>query len=233
MTDCQVEIVFDGPAPACTQHHALNKVLPPNCWRRPADGGGRGNCVWPVRALGARDIDAVNNPLSRVLRGQVYCCRVRGVAPITAERANPCCSGSTDVADVSWITHGADLDGLLRVWRRCLMATLVSQGRKVDFSACAGMVRAAPACQPSAHRTDRTAPADWSPGRTAERHGEPALCLPIPAGCRCHSSAAEHLWRIGIKLTSCAYLKSAGSCNYVATALTPAPATSPLRSRNG
>ena len=143
MTDCQVEIVFDKACSNLLPNTTLNKVLHA---RLLAEGPLTVAPEEHSRAglfqgtLSASDIDAVSRPLSQVLRGQVPAV-FEGVAPYDPS-AQAVLPGSTDVADVSWITPTA------QIWMACFAFgtpmhswQLVSQGK--TGLAHAGMVRAA------------------------------------------------------------------------------------------
>ena len=143
MTDCQVEIVFDKACSNLLPNTTLNKVLHAKLL---AEGPLTVEAEEHSRAglfqgtLSASDIDAVSRPLSQVLRGQVPAV-FEGVAPYDPN-AQAVLPGSTDVADVSWITPTA------QIWMACFAFgtpmhswQLVSQGK--TGLAHAGMVRAA------------------------------------------------------------------------------------------
>jgi len=143
MTDCRVESVFDRACSTLLPNTTLTQVLHA---RLRAEGPLTVEAEEHSRAglfqgtLSASDIDAVSRPLSQVLRGQVPAV-FEGVAPFDPN-AQAVLPGSTDVADVSWITPTA------QIWMACFAFgtpmhswQLVSQGK--TGLAHAGMVRAA------------------------------------------------------------------------------------------
>ena len=143
MTECRLEIVFDKACSNLLQNSTLNAVLHAKLL---AEGALKVNATEQTRAvdfqatLTASDIDAVSRPLASVLRGQTPAV-FEGVAPYDP-KANDILYGSTDVADVSWITPTA------QAWVACFAFgtpmhswQLVSQG--LSGLAHAGMVRAA------------------------------------------------------------------------------------------
>jgi aminobenzoyl-glutamate utilization protein B len=105
MTDCQVDIVFDKACSNLLQNATLNQVM---YAKLQAEGALTVSTAEQTRAvdfqatLTASDIDAVSRPLASVLRGKVPAV-FEGVAPYDAS-VNDVLYGSTDVADVSWIT---------------------------------------------------------------------------------------------------------------------------------
>ncbi len=143
MTECRLEIVFDKACSNLLQNSTLNAVLHAKLL---AEGALKVNATEQTRAvdfqatLTASDIDAVSRPLASVLRGQTPAV-FEGVAPYDP-KANDILYGSTDVADVSWVTPTA------QAWVACFAFgtpmhswQLVSQG--LSGLAHAGMVRAA------------------------------------------------------------------------------------------
>ncbi len=143
LTECRLEIVFDKACSNLLQNSTLNAVLHAKLL---AEGALKVNATEQTRAvdfqatLTASDIDAVSRPLASVLRGQTPAV-FEGVAPYDP-KANDILYGSTDVADVSWVTPTA------QAWVACFAFgtpmhswQLVSQG--LSGLAHAGMVRAA------------------------------------------------------------------------------------------
>lgn len=143
MTDCRVEIVFDKACSNLLQNTTLNNVLyarllaegPLSVDAQEHSQAGRFQAT-----LTSSDLDSVSRPLASVLRGRVPAV-FEGVAPFDPS-VESVLSGSTDVADVSWITPTA------QAWVACFAFgtpmhswQLVSQGK--SGLAHAGMVRAA------------------------------------------------------------------------------------------
>mgnify|MGYP001365128420 FL=1 len=143
MTDCKLDIVFDKACSNLLQNTTLNQVL---YAKLQAEGALTVSAAEQTKAvdfqatLSASDIDAVSRPLASVLRGRAPAV-FEGVAPYDAS-VNDVLYGSTDVADVSWVTPTA------QAWVACFAFgtpmhswQLVSQG--LSGLAHAGMVRAA------------------------------------------------------------------------------------------
>ena len=143
MTECKLDIVFDKACSNLLQNRTLNQVLYAKLL---AEGKLKVGAGEQTRAAGfqatltASDIDAVSRPLASVLRGHTPAV-FEGVAPYDPS-ANDILYGSTDVADVSWITPTA------QAWVACFAFgtpmhswQLVSQG--LSGLAHAGLVRAA------------------------------------------------------------------------------------------
>jgi len=143
MTDCQVEIVFDKACSNLLQNTTLNQVLYAKLLAEGelrVDAGEQGKAVDFQATLNKNDIDAVSRPLASVLRGKVPAV-FDGVAPYDPA-VDDILFGSTDVADVSWITP------TVQAWVACYAFgtpmhswQMVSQGQ--SGLAHAGMVRAA------------------------------------------------------------------------------------------
>ncbi len=143
MTECRLEIVFDKACSNLLQNSTLNAVLHAKLLAEgelKVGAGEQGRAAGFQATLTASDIDAVSRPLASVLRGQTPAV-FEGVAPYDP-KANDILYGSTDVADVSWITPTA------QAWVACFAFgtpmhswQLVSQG--LSGLAHAGMVRAA------------------------------------------------------------------------------------------
>ena len=143
MTDCRVEVVFDKACSNLLQNTTLNQVMYAQMQKLgklqvPAPEAKK--AVDFQATLEANDIDAVSRPLASVLRGQTPAV-FEGIAPYDPH-ANDVMFGSTDVADVSWITP------TVQAWVACYAFgtpmhswQMVSQG-KLGL-AHAGMVRAA------------------------------------------------------------------------------------------
>jgi len=143
MTDCRVEIVFDKACSNLLQNTTLNNVLYARLLAEgplsvDAQEHSQAGCFQAT--LTSSDLDSVSRPLASVLRGRVPAV-FEGVAPFDPS-VESVLSGSTDVADVSWITPTA------QAWVACFAFgtpmhswQLVSQGK--SGLAHAGMVRAA------------------------------------------------------------------------------------------
>lgn len=182
MTGCRVETVFDKACSNLLQNTTLNKVLHARLLAEGAlavDAGAQSKAADFQATLSADEIDAVSRPLASVLRGKVPAV-FEGVAPYDPD-ANDILFGSTDVADVSWITPTA------QAWVACYAFgtpmhswQMVSQGQSA--LAHAGMVRAARVLATTAIELVRR------PGLIAQakaellqrRQGKPYEC-PIPA----------------------------------------------------
>lgn len=182
MTGCRVEILFDKACSNLLQNTTLNKVLHARLLAEGAlavDAGAQSKAADFQATLSADEIDAVSRPLASVLRGKVPAV-FEGVAPYDPD-ANDILFGSTDVADVSWITPTA------QAWVACYAFgtpmhswQMVSQGQSA--LAHAGMVRAARVLATTAIELVRR------PGLIAQakaellqrRQGKPYEC-PIPA----------------------------------------------------
>ena len=182
MTGCKVETVFDKACSNLLQNTTLNKVLHARLLAEGAlavDAGAQSKAADFQATLSADEIDAVSRPLASVLRGKVPAV-FEGVAPYDPD-ASDILFGSTDVADVSWITPTA------QAWVACYAFgtpmhswQMVSQGQSA--LAHAGMVRAARVLATTAIELVRR------PGLIAQakaellrrRQGKPYEC-PIPA----------------------------------------------------
>ncbi|WP_404300357.1 M20 family metallopeptidase [Alicycliphilus denitrificans] len=182
MTDCKVEIVFDKACSNLLQNRTLNQVLYAKLQAEGAltvDTGEQGQAGQFQATLSKNDIDAVSRPLASVLRGQVPAV-FEGVAPYDPA-AEEILFGSTDVADVSWITP------TVQAWVACYAFgtpmhswQMVSQGQ--SGLAHAGMVRAARVLTATAielvQRPELIAQAQAE--LLERRQGKPYAC-PIPA----------------------------------------------------
>ena len=182
MTDCRVDIVFDKACSNLLQNTTLNQVLHAQMQalgplRVASEEQGKASAFQAT--LSANDIDAVSRPLSAVLRGQVPTV-FEGLAPYDPA-AKDIMFGSTDVADVSWITP------TVQAWVACYAFgtplhswQMVSQGQSA--LAHAGMVRAAQALAATAIELVRQ-PQLLVQARAElleRRDGQPYVC-PIPA----------------------------------------------------
>ena len=182
MTDCKVEIVFDKACSNLLQNRTLNQVL---YAKLQAEGaltvgtGEQGQAGQFQATLSKNDIDAVSRPLASVLRGQVPAV-FEGVAPYDPA-AEEILFGSTDVADVSWITP------TVQAWVACYAFgtpmhswQMVSQGQ--SGLAHAGMVRAARVLTATAiELVQRPELIEQAQAELLERRqGKPYAC-PIPA----------------------------------------------------
>ncbi|WP_312131374.1 M20 family metallopeptidase [Diaphorobacter nitroreducens] len=182
MTDCRVEIVFDKACSNLLQNTTLNQVLYARLQAEGAlavDARERGRAADFQATLSPSDIDAVSRPLASVLRGQVPAV-FEGVAPYDPA-ANETMFGSTDVADVSWITP------TVQAWVACYAFgtplhswQMVSQGKST--LAHAGMVRAARVLAATAiELVNQPALIARAKAELLERRqGQPYTC-PIPA----------------------------------------------------
>ncbi|MCM2346522.1 MAG: M20 family metallopeptidase [Acidovorax soli] len=182
MTDCRVEIVFDKACSNLLQNHTLNQVLYARLLAEGAltvDIGEQGQAGQFQATLSENDINAVSRPLASVLRGQVPAV-FEGVAPYDPT-VDDILFGSTDVADVSWITP------TVQAWVACYAFgtpmhswQMVSQGQSA--LAHAGMVRAARVLAGTAielvQRPELIAQAKAE--LLERRQGKPYAC-PIPA----------------------------------------------------
>ena len=143
MTDCKLDVVFDKACSNLLQNTTLNRVLHEKLL---AEGPLTVDASEQARAgrfqatLTPSDVDNVGRPLASVLRGRVPPV-FEGVAPYDPT-AEVVLAGSTDVADVSWVTPTA------QAWVACFAFgtpmhswQLVSQGK--TGLAHAGLVRAA------------------------------------------------------------------------------------------
>ena len=182
MTDCKVDIVFDKACSNLLQNRTLNQVLYAKLLAEGAltvDAGEQGKAGHFQATLSKNDLDAVSRPLASVLRGQVPAV-FEGVAPYDPA-VNEILFGSTDVADVSWITP------TVQAWVACYAFgtpmhswQMVSQGQSA--LAHAGMVRAARVLTATAielvNRPELIAQAQAE--LLERRQGKPYEC-PIPA----------------------------------------------------
>jgi len=182
MTDCKVEIVFDKACSNLLQNRTLNQVLYAKLLAEGAltvGTGEQGQAGQFQATLSKNDIDAVSRPLASVLRGQVPAV-FEGVAPYDPA-AEEILFGSTDVADVSWITP------TVQAWVACYAFgtpmhswQMVSQGQ--SGLAHAGMVRAARVLTATAiELVQRPELIEQAQAELLERRqGKPYAC-PIPA----------------------------------------------------
>lgn len=182
MTECKVEIVFDKACSNLLQNTTLNEVLYTKLLAEgtlKVDGGEQGKALDFQATLSKNDIDAVSRPLASVLRGKVPAV-FDGVAPYDPA-VEEMLFGSTDVADVSWITP------TVQAWVACYAFgtpmhswQMVSQGQ--SGLAHAGMVRAARVLAATAIELVRQ-PALIEKAKAElleRRQGKPYEC-PIPA----------------------------------------------------
>ncbi len=182
MTECRVEIVFDKACSNLLQNSTLNQVM---YEQMQALGQLQVNASEQKKALDFQatldknDVEAVSRPLAAVLRGQVPSV-FEGLAPYDP-KANDVMYGSTDVADVSWVTP------TVQAWVACYAFgtplhswQMVSQGQ--TGLAHAGMVRAAKILTATA--AELLAKPELIAKAKAEllerRQGKPYEC-PIPA----------------------------------------------------
>ncbi|WP_034713554.1 M20 family metallopeptidase [Acidovorax sp. JHL-9] len=182
MTGCRVEIVFDKACSNLLQNRTLNEVLYAKLLAEGAltvGTGEQGQAGQFQATLSENDINAVSRPLASVLRGQVPAV-FEGVAPYDPT-VDDILFGSTDVADVSWITP------TVQAWVACYAFgtpmhswQMVSQGQSA--LAHAGMVRAARVLTATAielvQRPELIAQAKAE--LLERRQGKPYAC-PIPA----------------------------------------------------
>jgi aminobenzoyl-glutamate utilization protein B len=182
MTDCRLEIVFDKACSNLLQNSTLNQVMY-------AQMQALGQLRLDERqqklagdfqaTLDPSDLDAVSRPLAAVLRGKVPAV-FEGLAPYDP-KVQETMFGSTDVADVSWITP------TVQAWVACYAFgtplhswQMVSQGQ--SGLAHAGMVHAAKVLTATA--VELIANPALIAAAKAEllerRQGQPYAC-PIPA----------------------------------------------------
>ncbi len=143
MTECRVEVVFEKACSNLLQNTTLNQVMyramqaiQPLPARTDMDMQAR---LYQATLTG-NDIEAVSRPLAQVLRGQVPVV-FRDIAPYEPN-LHETIFGSTDVADVSWVTP------TVQAWVACYAFgtplhswQMVAQGK--NSLAHAGMVMAA------------------------------------------------------------------------------------------
>src|SRR5258708_5238192 len=182
MTDCRLEIVFDKACSNLLQNRTLNQVMYAQMQAlgplRVAPGKHR--LAGDFQAtLDSNDVDQVSRPLASVLRGKVPAV-FEGLAPYDPA-VEDTLFGSTDVADVSWITP------TVQAWVACYAFgtplhswQMVSQGQ--SGLAHAGMVRAAQVLAATAiallEQPERIAQAK---AELLERRGGRPYACPIPA----------------------------------------------------
>jgi aminobenzoyl-glutamate utilization protein B len=182
MTDCRLEIVFDKACSNLLQNRTLNQVMYAQM-----------QALGPLRVdqdqhrqagdfqatLDGSDVEQVSRPLASVLRGKVPAI-FEGLAPYDPA-VEETMFGSTDVADVSWITP------TVQAWVACYAFgtplhswQMVSQGQ--SGLAHAGMVRAAQVMAATAiallEQPERIAEAR---AELLERRGGRPYACPIPA----------------------------------------------------
>ena len=182
MTDCRLEIVFDKACSNLLQNRTLNQVMYEQM-----------QALGPLRVdpglhslagdfqatLDSNDVDQVSRPLASVLRGKVPAV-FEGLAPYDPA-VEDTLFGSTDVADVSWITP------TVQAWVACYaFGTPLHSWQMVSLGqsglAHAGMVRAAQVMAATAiallQRPERMAEAKVE---LLERRGGRPYACPIPA----------------------------------------------------
>jgi aminobenzoyl-glutamate utilization protein B len=182
MTGCELEIVFDKACSNLLQNRTLNQVMYAQM-----------QALGPLRVdqdqhrqagdfqatLDGSDVEQVSRPLASVLRGKVPAI-FEGLAPYDPA-VEETMFGSTDVADVSWITP------TVQAWVACYAFgtplhswQMVSQGQ--SGLAHAGMVRAAQVMAATAiallEQPERIAEAR---AELLERRGGRPYACPIPA----------------------------------------------------
>ena len=143
MTDCRVEIVFDKACSNLLQNRTLNQVMYAQMQalgQLKVDAAQHKLAGDFQATLDAADVEQVSRPLASVLRGKVPAI-FEGIAPYDPA-VEETLFGSTDVADVSWITPP------VQAWVACYAFgtplhswQMVSQGQ--SGLAHAGMVHAA------------------------------------------------------------------------------------------
>lgn len=182
MTECQVEIVFDKACSNLLQNTTLNQVLYEKLLAEgqlAVDSQEQKKAVDFQATLKQTDIEDVSRPLSSVLRGKVPAV-FDGVAPYDPA-VDDMLFGSTDVADVSWITP------TVQAWVACYAFgtpmhswQMVSQGQ--SGLAHAGMVRAARVLAATAiELVKQPELIEHAKAELLERReGKPYVC-PIPA----------------------------------------------------
>lgn len=182
MTECRVEIVFDKACSNLLQNSTLNQVMYEQMQalgQLQVNAGEQKKALDFQATLDKNDVEAVSRPLAAVLRGQVPSV-FEGLAPYDP-KANDVMYGSTDVADVSWVTP------TVQAWVACYAFgtplhswQMVSQGQ--TGLAHAGMVRAAKILTATA--AELLAKPELIAKAKAEllerRQGKPYEC-PIPA----------------------------------------------------
>lgn len=182
MTDCRLEIKFDKACSNLLQNTTLNRVMYAQMQalgQIEVDAAQQKMASDFVATLSQSDIDQVSRPLAGVLHGKVPAF-FGGLAPYDPTREEVL-AGSTDVADVSWITPTA------QAWVSCYaFATplhswqLVSQGK--SGIAHAGMVRAAQILTATAVALlDQPELMAQAKAELIERRGGKPYVCPIPA----------------------------------------------------
>lgn len=181
MTECQVDIVFDKACSNLLQNTTLNQVLYAKLLEEgtltvdPSEQRKAGDFQ---ATLKSNDIEEVSRPLASVLRGKVPAV-FDGVAPYDPA-LDDILFGSTDVADVSWITP------TVQAWVACYAFgtpmhswQMVAQGQ--TGLAHAGMVRAARVLSATAIELVRNPEliAQAKAELLERRQGKPYVC-PIP-----------------------------------------------------
>ncbi len=182
MTECQLDIGFDKACSNLLQNSVLNQVMYQEMQalgRLQPDAQSHALAVQFQATLAASDLDSASRPLASVLRGQRPAI-FEGISPYDPQ-AQDILSGSTDVADVSWIAPTA------QAWVACYAFgtplhswQMVAQGQSP--LAHAGMERAARILTATAIRLLQQ-PELLTQARQEllqRRGGQPYVC-PIPA----------------------------------------------------
>lgn len=182
MTDCQVEVVFDKACSNLLQNSTLNQVMYAQMQalgRLEVDARQQQLASDFQATLDSNDVEQVSRPLASVLRGKVPAV-FEGLAPYDPQ-ASDIMFGSTDVADVSWVTP------TVQAWVACYAFgtpmhswQMVSQGQ--SGLAHAGMVRAAKVLAATAISLLEQPEfiAEAKAELLERRAGQPYVC-PIPA----------------------------------------------------
>lgn len=182
MTECRVEIRFDKACSNLLQNRTLNRVMYAQMQALGAltvDAGQHKIAGDFLATLSPSDVEHVSRPLASVLRGKVPAI-FDGLAPYDPT-LDEVLSGSTDVADVSWVTP------TVQAWVACYaFATplhswqLVSQGK--SGLAHAGMARAAQVLTATAIALlDEPELIAQAQAELLERRGGKPYACPIPA----------------------------------------------------
>ncbi len=182
MTECRVEIRFDKACSNLLQNRTLNRVMYAQMQALgplTVDAGQHRIAGDFLATLSPSDVEHVSRPLASVLRGKVPAI-FDGLAPYDPT-LDEVLSGSTDVADVSWVTP------TVQAWVACYaFATplhswqLVSQGK--SGLAHAGMARAAQVLTATAIALlDEPELIAQAQAELLERRGGKPYACPIPA----------------------------------------------------
>ena len=182
MTECRVEIRFDKACSNLLQNRTLNRVMYAQMQALgplTVDAGQHKIAGDFLATLSPSDVEHVSRPLASVLRGKVPAI-FDGLAPYDPT-LDEVLSGSTDVADVSWVTP------TVQAWVACYaFATplhswqLVSQGK--SGLAHAGMARAAQVLTATAIALlDEPELIAQAQAELLERRGGKPYACPIPA----------------------------------------------------